>query len=621
MAIFIDEDMKEIEQVISRYLGEKDTDYAIMITGEWGCGKTYYVRHDLSESINSIPYPIKEGGDAKKYSAVYISLYGLSNVEELPYLIAKSILPLLDGKLAAIIKGGVGGVANFFGIQRENFKEFSKLYEVRQDKVLIFDDLERVNYEKVHVKEVLGAINQYVEGGRLKAIVISDESKLEDDDFQSFKEKTIRYTLKFQKPLSESFDDIISDKDKDKYFDFLKEQKELIINVFGLGGCKNLRTLKFVLDAFRGVFDKVADLKYGSEILKNLLISMLVYSIEYKNGEKGQDLNKLSELKSYMGWILDDGDKSKEPEYIDILWKKYSEISNDYHYYPVVNEYVANGYLDEGEIDTLINELEENYEKLEETPEGKLFKTICNWKLIKDDELVGIIDQVLNAVKDCKYSVDELTQLFYLLLKLEYYGIEDFKLTDEIENTFKESVKTVMRRTGFDLYIESKLYYYTPNQYSKELDERYENYLSFIGENNRELRKRSDQSIIDGFMEDLYKNNVDKIVEYSKGPFCQFLFENLDPKAVSEALFKANVETVEAFRRGVFYRYPDGIVVGQLSSNERDFLSGLHDEISSFIGKQHHRKLSSVWYQLIVKKIEKILRLYGIVIETDRESF
>ena len=89
---------------------------------------------------------------------------------------------------------------------------------------------------------------------------------------------------------------------------------------------------------------------------------MLVYSIEYKNGKKGRDLNKLSELKSYMGWIHNDEDKSKEPEYIDLLWKKYSEISNDYHYYPVVNEYVANGYLDNGEIDTLINELEKNYE-------------------------------------------------------------------------------------------------------------------------------------------------------------------------------------------------------------------------------------------------------------------
>ena len=189
--IFIDEDMKEIEQVVSRYLREKDTDYAIMINGEWGCGKTYYVRHNLSDCINSIPYQINDNDrDTKKYSAVYVSLYGLSNIEELPYLLAKSVFPVLDGKLASSIRGVAGGVANFFGIEKENLKEFSKLLEIKQDKVLIFDDLERVNFEKVHIKEVLGAINQHVEVGRLKAIVISDESKVDAyDDFKNFKEK------------------------------------------------------------------------------------------------------------------------------------------------------------------------------------------------------------------------------------------------------------------------------------------------------------------------------------------------------------------------------------------------------------------------------------------------
>lgn len=607
--------MKEIEQVISRYLEEKDTDYAVMITGEWGCGKTYYAKHGLSDIIKNQPYLLMAGKEYN-YSSVYVSLYGMSNIKELPFLIVQTIHPFWKGKIAAGIKSIVGGTADFFGVGKGNIEEFVRAFEIDKDKVLIFDDLERVNSESVKIKEILGAINHYADDNNLKVIVISDESKINDDDFQSFKEKTIRYTLKFQKPLSESFDDIVSEKEKDECFAFLKEQKDLIIKVFELGECKNLRTLKFIIDAFRGLFDRVKKAKYVSEILKDLLVSMLVYSIEFKNGEKAEDLKQLSKMTSYLGWIHNEGeDRQKEPEYIDRLWKKYNEINGDYHFYPVINEYVANGYLNEKEIDSLIIELEKKYEKLEETSEGRLFKKICDWKLIKDNEFVEILDQVLIAVKECKYSVEELTQLYYLLLKLEYYGIESFKLTDEIENTFKESIKTVMQRTGFDLYIETKLYYYTPNNYSKELDERYENYLSIIGEYNRELRKKSDQSIIDGFMEELLKNNADKIVEYNKGPFCQFLFENLDPKAVSKALFVANVETVESFRKGVYYRYPDGIVVGQLSSKEKSFLYGLYDEISSFIENQHPRKLSSVWYQLIVKKIEKVLRQYGVVKE------
>lgn len=603
--------MKDIEQVINRYLEEKDTDYAIMITGEWGCGKTYFVRHTLSNYINSVPYEKKEG-NTKMFSAVYISLYGLSSIEELPYLVAKSILPFLDGKIASIIKGAAGGFANFFGIERENLKEFSKLYEIQQDKVLIFDDLERVNFEKVHIKEVLGAINHYVEGGRLKTIVISDERKIIDDDFNNFKEKTIRYTLKFQKPLSESFDDIISEIKKDDYFTFLKEQKGLIIHVFRLGECKNLRTLKFIIDAFRVLFDKVKNLKYTSEILKDLLVSMLVYSIEYKNGMNYEDLKKLSEMSSYMGWIHKEVNKSKEPEYIDKLRGKYNEIIHEYHYYPIINEYVVNGYLFEKEMGTLLLELEKKFEKLKETPEGKLFKKICNWKLIEDDEFVEIIDQTIEAVKDCKYSVEELTELYYILLKLEYYGIEDFKLDNEIENIFKESAKSVVQRIGFDLYIESKFYQNTPNQYGKELDDRYDCFIHFIGERNIELKIKTDRSIIDDFMEELRNNNANKIVDYCKGPFCQFLFENLDFKAVSEVLIMVKTDTVEAFRRGVYYRYPDRIVAGQLSHKEIQLLYGLHDEISSFINNQHPRKLSSVWYILLIKKIKMTLEYYGV---------
>ena len=64
--------MKEIEQVISRYLEEKDTDYAVMITGEWGCGKTYYAKHGLSDIIKNQPYLLMAGKEYN-YSSVYVS--------------------------------------------------------------------------------------------------------------------------------------------------------------------------------------------------------------------------------------------------------------------------------------------------------------------------------------------------------------------------------------------------------------------------------------------------------------------------------------------------------------------------------------------------------------------
>ena len=39
-----------INAIVESYLNSpKKTDYAIMINGKWGCGKTYYIEHDVKE--------------------------------------------------------------------------------------------------------------------------------------------------------------------------------------------------------------------------------------------------------------------------------------------------------------------------------------------------------------------------------------------------------------------------------------------------------------------------------------------------------------------------------------------------------------------------------------------
>ena len=42
---------KQIESEVIRYLGDNNYRYAILIEGEWGCGKTYFVLNDLQTAI------------------------------------------------------------------------------------------------------------------------------------------------------------------------------------------------------------------------------------------------------------------------------------------------------------------------------------------------------------------------------------------------------------------------------------------------------------------------------------------------------------------------------------------------------------------------------------------
>ena len=65
----------ELNLYIKHYIEKDKTGRAIMLSGAWGTGKTYYIKNDL------IPFLLKpeNGGHA----CIVVSLYGLSNIHEI----------------------------------------------------------------------------------------------------------------------------------------------------------------------------------------------------------------------------------------------------------------------------------------------------------------------------------------------------------------------------------------------------------------------------------------------------------------------------------------------------------------------------------------------------------
>lgn len=86
--------MERLNAIISDYLQVKNTDYALMINGKWGCGKTYYLEHDFKDFIEQQEYPFasytsisiierlkriwKRHPNKYNFKAAFISLYGWS---------------------------------------------------------------------------------------------------------------------------------------------------------------------------------------------------------------------------------------------------------------------------------------------------------------------------------------------------------------------------------------------------------------------------------------------------------------------------------------------------------------------------------------------------------------
>ena len=154
---------------------------ALMLSGEWGCGKTYL--------INSRFIPLVKG----TYAFVYVSLFGINSLESLRAEVKKkwlekaSEINLLNGaktlkvtdsykKIFGIVKDSlpedwqkkgevVSSIMDFVNFMPINNRMFEKKV------ILVFDDLERSN---IPGADLLGCINNYCENQNFNTIIIAN---------------------------------------------------------------------------------------------------------------------------------------------------------------------------------------------------------------------------------------------------------------------------------------------------------------------------------------------------------------------------------------------------------------------------------------------------------------
>ena len=124
--------------------------------------------------------------NGRRYTTIYMSLYGISNLEEISKKIFIETTQLMDRNLRKFMnsnrqttipeyaKTGID-MANLFGVTKNGDKLDYAEFFATDDKVLCFDDLERAN---VDVIDILGYINNFVEHDHIKTIIICNEKEL-----------------------------------------------------------------------------------------------------------------------------------------------------------------------------------------------------------------------------------------------------------------------------------------------------------------------------------------------------------------------------------------------------------------------------------------------------------
>ena len=319
----------ELNGYIMHYLEEDKTHTAIMLTGEWGSGKTYYVENVLvpflqREKKNRIPF-LKKG---KENRCVVISLYGLEDLSDISKSIYMELrMKALDKDSEAVSTGKLiaktvaKGIAGKFGIDvNMSEDDLRKMYSSidLSDKLLVFEDVERSNIE---ITKLLGYVNNLVERDGVKVLLVANENQIlnkapEKFDFQftklfsmdsksdnmednkndisevvqkylKIKEKTISDTICFESDYHDAVKNIVDTFDNERLKEIIGKDEKGIEELASMvrGQChKNFRTFIFATQKTVDIYEKLNG-SFDKEFLKCIYFGIICFAARIKTGE------------------------------------------------------------------------------------------------------------------------------------------------------------------------------------------------------------------------------------------------------------------------------------------------------------------------------------------------
>lgn len=574
----------EIDKIIKDYVTAKDTDYAIMIDGEWGSGKTWYWNNVLTGIVTDIDCPESKAEDPKKYKTATISLFGISSSAELRSRIFVETTTLFKNKyvrtgakLAGLVANKVGNFFNIGDLQGEDLaKVFNDISINLDDYVLCFDDLERVN-EDVLI-ELLGYINNLIETDHVKVVFIANDKEIKSDDYKRYKEKLIRFT----NTIHPKINDLVKAFAKERvgaYREYFEKHSSYIDAIYNNVECRNLRTLKFNLDVFERVFDYVRTTVAldNIDLIENymLLLSMM-YCIEYRkdnNKEKLKSLLKIDrswayeidtieQLNNYIDGGEEEQEKSSELAYLKQVKKGYFCNTFVWGCSPALVDYLITGYCDENRIREDIRNIESELIKDQGNEIQLIYKKITDFWNTDDNELICFALKTLSLVEKRSLIITDYP-IFYLaiqrLVKFEFISLEI--PIEEIFILFAEAIKTC----PFDTYIKDVDGIYSSFQNAKT--DEFESLIKMVKERNSNLYIDKNKQ---EFLEIIKDQNSIKPIRNFKGISVN-LFEGISPYEFIDIFLKA-----KNCRKGEFYQFfTERYEFKECLIADKDFVAGL----------------------------------------------
>lgn len=478
----------EIESVIEEYLKNPRAEYAVMIDGEWGSGKTYFLTHSLLQIVENI-----DMGKNKRRKYAYVTLYGVKSIDE----VSREIVFQYFGKkhkkktetadtivetASNLITASLGAV----NIDLSKIKDTLTKININ-DWIICFDDLERCC---IPINEILGYMNGLVEHNKCKVIVLANEKEIgktslaqnlenkyqvilsgrklllnqeeksnkdnesidseelrekakqlfnEDIIYRSIREKVIGLTIKYEPEMDVVYDTIISSYNNGRGFrDYLNQKKSKILEIFKGEECSNVRTLIATLSSIQKVYMEMLNNKYDTteyfnKIMDEFLKYIVLVTIYYKSGGNVNDL----ELTTEIGYV--------PLENRNIYDKNIKGFK-------FLEKYCTTLSFSKQEFINVVSQLNQEYEIEKKQKEkwkigwGKAYEELIYWWTLEDDKVQELIKLLNKEIAQNKYTFNNYQNIIGNLIILEYYGhdIGDIdKLIEIMNQNIEESEEII----------------------------------------------------------------------------------------------------------------------------------------------------------------------------------
>ncbi|CAM3276139.1 hypothetical protein HP548_12525 [Paenibacillus taichungensis] len=572
--------------IIEDYIQRPKTNYALMINGDWGNGKTYFLQNEVFPRLEEL---------GKK--PIYITLNGIKTVEEVSkqiyfstsFLSNEKVKKVLDSKSTKFISNlakMAHNAASVLGVSGsvENTIDYEELIGLNENVVLCFDDLERC---KIDIVEILGYINNFVEHDDAKTIIVGNEKEINDINidqnnelkvmaatlslgleeshdhkniiprikdlfseqkkFDVVKEKLVGKTIFFEPDFSYVIGEMIRDyKDSNfEYYSFLLQNKDVISIIHEVSLRRNLRILKHSLSDFLKIFttlyESLNSNHYWNRLIISYFVPALILSIEHKEGKIGIEtlLNKLSSVITPSYLILSKNDAAYYDKYLTALNSKLGYYESQY-----ITSYIATSILDEEKLIQDANMLLSDWDEHEKGKEITSLEKLTNYLLeLDNEEFEECVADVLVNVENSIYELRKYNRI--------YSFFETF-IDEELINMSKEELNRVfdegIKGAEFDPdTIDDDLQRFlirNPSENQKIIEGLIQ---SKIDEEKNDLTKKEISTLIN-----LLPNNVgqfvDRFIQSSKDPAYKAILQFVDMPTFYEKINQLNNSDLQQIR-------------------------------------------------------------------------